>query len=226
MNYKPTTFKSLTFGLIVFFSIQSFAQDLTAIGEKTDSLSKSSIRAKNIIMIGAGSSLLNDKKIIPEIENFIQIQYKRFLTPNLNINGNLKKFDIEDYSFETEGFLSGDLNLEWYVFPNNKLTPYLFIGAGILTSNDFNDQNYKVQGGLGLDYLITNSIAITGSIETNYVYDEQNGSLLMQGVNELYFNALIGLNFYIGSKTSKSSSKKIDDNNQTSTINSNLIGMN
>lgn len=225
MIIKPTTTRAVILGLMVLLSMQCFAQELTTVGEKTDSLSNSSIRAKNVIMIGAGSSLLNNEKIIPEIENFFQIQYKRFMTSNLNINGNLKKFDIEDFGFETEGFLSGDLNLEWYVFPDNKLTPSVFIGAGILTSNDFNDQNYKVQGGIGLDYLITNSIAIAGSIETNYVYDEQKGSIIMQGIDELYFNAVIGLHFYIGCRNKSNSSKKIKSN-QTSTINSNLIGVN
>lgn len=223
---KPTTIKPVILGLMLLLSAQCLAQDLLKIGEQTasDSLSSSNLRAKNIIMLGVGSALVNGDTASPEYENFIQIQYKRFITSYLNINGSLKKFDIKNYDFDTNGFLSGDLNLEWYVLPNRKLSPYVFLGAGILASNDFEDQNYKVQGGFGLDYLITNNIAITGSIEANYVYDEQKGSLLMQGIDELYFNALLGLHFYIGSK--KSASLKKTKENQSSTINSNLIGMN
>jgi len=222
---KPTTMRPVILGLMLLLSVQCIAQELATVGEKSTSDSLSSLRPKNIIMVGFGSTLLNTEKISPEVENFIQIQYKRFITSNLNINGNLKKFDIEDYDFETIGFLSGDLNVEWYVFPNHKFTPYIYVGAGILTSNDFNDQNYKVQGGLGIDYLITNKIALTASIESNYVYDEQKGSQIMLGIDELYFNALVGLNFYIGCGNSSSSSNKIKQN-QTSIINSNPIEVN
>jgi curli production assembly/transport component CsgG len=223
---KPTKQKLVILSVMILLSLQCFSQELTAIGEKpvTDSLSKPSIRAKNIIMIGAGSTLLNGNVNSPDYENFIQIQLKRFVSSNLNINGNLKKFDLKDYNFETNGFLSGDLNVEWYVFPYNKLTPYIYLGAGILTSNNFEDQNYKTQGGLGLDYLITNKIAITGSVEANYIYDEQKGSQLMQEADQLYFNALVGLHFYIGSK--KSSSAQKVKQNQASVINSNPIEIN
>ena len=74
-----------------------------------------------------------------------------------------------------------------------------------------------------VDYLITDKIALTGSIEANYVYDEQKGSKIMQEVNQLYVNALIGLHFYIGSHTSSSLQKV--KKNQTSIIDSNSIGL-
>ena len=223
---KPTTIKRSISCVMILLSLQCLAQELTTVGEKpiSDSISKSSIRAKNIIMLGAGSTLLNRDIITPDIENFIQIQYKRFITPNLNINGNLKKFDIENYDFDTNGFLSGDLNLEWYVFPSHKLSPFVYLGAGILASNDYKDQNYKVQGGLGVDYLILDKLAIVASIEADYIYDEQKGSQLLQEADQLYFNALIGLHFYIGN--SKSTQSQKINKNQASIINSNPIEVN
>lgn len=223
---KFTTKKCFILMAIVLLSIQSIAQELITVGETpiADSLSKSSLRTKTIIMVGVGSTLLNGDINAPDYENFIQLQLKRFITPNLNINGNLKKFDIKNYDFDTQGFLSGDLNIEWYMFPNNKLTPYIFVGAGILTSYNFKDQNYKTQGGFGLDYLLTNKIAITASIEANYIYDEQKGSQLMQEADHLYFNALIGLHFYIGN--TKSSTRKRMKRNETSIIDSNQIEIN
>jgi curli production assembly/transport component CsgG len=223
---KPTTKKCLVLLAVLILSIQSFAQELTTVGETpvADSLSKSSLRSKTIIMVGVGSTLLNGDLNSPDYENFIQLQLKQFITHNLNINGNLKKFDIKTYDFKDNGFLSGDLNVEWYVFPNHKLTPSVYVGAGILTSNNLEDQNYKIQGGLGLDYLITNKIAVAASLETNYIYDEQKGSQLLQEANHLYFNALLGLHFYLGN--SKSTTTKKSKKNQVSIINSNLIGSN
>ncbi|WP_040251343.1 hypothetical protein [Psychroserpens mesophilus] len=223
---KPTRIKRSISCVLILLSLQCFTQELTTVGEKpiSDSILKSSIRAKNIIMFGVGSTLLNRDVITPDIENFIQIQYKRFITPNLNINGNLKKFDIKNYDFDSNGFLSGDLNLEWYVFPSHKLSPFGYLGAGILASNDYQDQNYKVQGGLGIDYLLLAKLAIVASIEADYIYDEQKGSQLLQVADQLYFNALIGLCFYIGN--SKSNKLQKVKKNHTSIINSNPIEVN
>lgn len=220
------TIKSLVLIILVSISVQGFSQELTSTADKpvSDSISNSSLRTKNIMMLGVGSTLLNRDIIAPETENFIQIQLKHFIFNSINVNGNLKKFDIQNYDFDTNGFLSGDLNIEWYISQHRKLSPFIYLGAGILTSYDFEDQNYKVQSGLGLDYLIANKIAIAVSVEANYIYDEQKGSQLLQNADHLYFNALLGLHFYFGNiKSNKSKKLKA---NQTSVILSNPIEFN
>jgi len=177
-------------------------------------------RSRNVIMLGAGSTLVNGDLNAPEYENFFQLQYKRFIHQNLNISGNLKKFDIENYDFDTNGFLSGDINLEWYVLPTNRFSPYLFLGIGILTSNDFKDQNYKAQGGIGVEFLITNCLAVSASAEANYIYDAQKGSQLLQEADNAYYNALIGVHIYFGDQQV---SKKKKREGKASVIDSNLI---
>ena len=67
---KSTTKKRLILMAIVLLSIQSIAQELTTIGETpiADSLLTSNLRAKTVIMVGAGSTLLNRN-----INLFVQI---------------------------------------------------------------------------------------------------------------------------------------------------------
>lgn len=228
---KTTCINYLVLCLVFLFTVDSFAQELLDIGEKpvSDTLQIASLRSKNAISFGAGSTLLNGDFNTPEYENFLGLQLKRFITKNLVVSGNIKKFDIKNYDFDENGFLSGDLNLEWYLLPKNKLTPYLYVGPGLLISNDFKDKNYKVQGGLGLDFLINNYIGIVASIEANYIYDEQNGSQLLQEAEGLYYNATIGIQFYFGNRKTSSSSKNSKKKKtmiEESTIESQWIGEN
>lgn len=227
---KPITIKCLLSIVFIIISISSFGQGLMDIGEKpaNDPSSQSLLRSKNTIMLGAGSTLLNGELSTPDFENFLTLQLKRFITHNIVIIGNIKKFDITDYGFKEEGFLSGDLNVEWYLMPNQKFTPFVFAGPGLLISNDFNDKNYKVQGGAGLEYLLNHNLAIVGSLEVNYIYDEQKGSLLLQEVNSLYYNATIGIQFYFGNRYNSTPGKsKIKlSKDQPSVIKSNSIGFN
>ena len=100
----------------------------------------------------------------------VLINFKPNIPPEIRfkaISGNIKKFDIKDYGFKEQGFLSGDLNVEWFVMPNEKFTPFVYAGPGLLISNDFNDKNYKLQGGAGLEYLFNPNMAVVGSLEVN-----------------------------------------------------------
>ncbi|WP_040282466.1 hypothetical protein [Psychroserpens damuponensis] len=218
----------------LLLTVNSYAQELLDIGEKSasESLLSTALRSKTAISIGVGSTLLNGDFKTSDYENFLEFQLKQSVTSKLIISGNLKKFDVKNYDFDKYGFLSGDLNLEWYMLPNNKLTPYLYAGPGLLISNDFDDKNYKVQGGIGLDYLINNWLGIVASIEANYIYDEQNGSQLLQKADGLYYNANIGLQFYFGngtyatrgSKRKKRRKKEKTIKEKSSIIESNWIG--
>lgn len=210
----------LRISVIILFTIVSQATLAQQENSNNDFGSKYNTRNNNMVSISIGSMLLNGDFKKPEYENYLQLQFKRFIIPSLNINGNIKKFDIEDYAFKEKGFLSGDLNLEWCIMPQSKFAPQLYIGAGILSTNNFEDQNYKIQGGLGLEYLITSQLALASSLEINYVYDEQKGSNLMQQIDDMYYNLSIGLCFYFGDKSSKI--KKIKEG-QSTIINTNLI---
>jgi hypothetical protein len=226
---KTTCIGCLVFCLVLLFTVDSFAQGLLDIGEKpaSDSLAVTSLRSKNAISFGAGIALLNSDFSASDYENFIALQFKQFVTSKLAISGNLKKFDIENYDFKDNGFFSGDLNAEWYLFPNKEITPYFYAGPGLLISNDFEGKNYKVQGGVGLDFLINDWISVVGSLEVNYIYDVQNGSQLLQEAGGLYYNANVGILFYFGKGTSpnkKVAKKEKTGKQESSIIESNWIG--
>jgi curli production assembly/transport component CsgG len=202
--------KCLIINILLLFSVNLFSQGLLDIGEKTsaDSIVTLALRKNNAIKIGAGNMLMKGDFNTIKYERFLELQLTRFISPKIAFSGNLKKFNVENYDFENQGFLSGDLNLGWCILPEEKFSPFVFAGAGILTSNDFKDKNYKVQGGLSLEYLITKRIALVVSIEANYVYDEQKGSLLLQQVEGTYYNAKLGVQFYFGNKHNSKVKKK------------------
>lgn len=220
-----TTFvKIFILQAFILLSVNATAQELYDYGEQPvkDSLSSTTLRPNMSILIGAGSAFVN-----PDYENFLELQLKSFITSQIVVSGNFKKFDVGNYDFKDQGFLSGDLNAEWFISPEKKITPFIYAGPGILISNDFDDKNYKVQGGVGLDVLINDWISIMGALEANYIYDEQKGSQLLQEVDGLYYNLTIGVQFYFGNRNTSSSrntkkkKEKIED--QTSTIQTNWI---
>lgn len=221
---KTKFLKCAFFTVSVLCSLGSFAQELLDIGKKTesDSISALILRPNNAISVSAGSTLTNGDFSNPVFENFLALELKRFLLPQVALSGNIKKFDIENYDFEDQGFLSGDFNVEWCMFPKDKFSPFIYAGAGLLFSNDFKDENYKIQGGIALEMLLTRVFAIVGKAEANYIYDEQKGSQLLQEADGLYYNASIGLRFYFGqsdySKTKKRVSKKDESEIKTNTI--------
>lgn len=221
---KTEFLKCAIFCYAILSSINSFSQELLELGEKTetDSIAALILRPKSAITIGVGSTLINGDFSNPDFENFLTLQLRRFVIPQIALSGNIKKFDIKNYDFEDQGFLSGDLNIEWCILPKQNFSPYIYAGVGILVSNDFEDQNYKVQGGIALEMLLTKVFSVIGQIEANYIYDEQKGSRLLQEADGLYYNATFGLRYYFGQNGFSKAKKRVSRNDK-SEIDSNTI---
>lgn len=224
------TLKCLLFLAFLLFTMGINAQELLDINEglTEDAPYESLLRPKNSVSLGAGSALINGEISTPDYENSFKLQLNRFITQSIVISGNIKKFGIQDYGFKEIGFLSGDVNAEWYVLPNRKFTPIVYTGPGLLVSNNFKDENYKVQGGIGLEYLLHQNWAVVGSLEANYIFDEQVNSQLLEEANSVYYNASIGIQFYFGNRTTSTQRKPRGtiSNVKPTVINSNLIGTN
>ena len=192
----------------------------TVIGiDQSSTFQTNALRGKNIVMPGGGFSLINGDYQNPVYENFGQIGYKRFLNNSFNVNVNYKKhyLDFDQQEFSDNGFMSFDLNVEYYILPYNKLTPYIYLGSGLVLSNDFDDANNKFQGGLGVEYLVADKIALTLLADGNYILNQDDETIAFQNVDDLYLGAALGIHFYFG-KSSNATKRK------TSKIAKNLDG--
>jgi len=177
------------------------------------------VRGKNVISAAVGTSLINGDYNGPLFEIFSHIGYKRFLGSYININFGFQKFNLAYKDVFNEGYMSFDMNLEMNLFPRNIFTPFLFAGGGINASNFFNRTDPKVQGGGGLELLVTESIGIKLFAEYNYLFIDDIDGRISGEANDVYWRMAFGVNFYFGKRSGR---RKIDKNTPT-VINSNPI---
>jgi len=165
-------------------------------------------RGKNVISPSAGSSFINGDYANPKYENYGQLGFKRFINSHVNLNLNYRKFNLDSKSLFDNGFMAFDLNIEYYVFPEKSFSPYVFLGGGMILSNEFKDPNNKIQAGFGLEYLFSRQIGLTLMTNGNYHFINEIDPLIYPDVDEFYLSAGIGLNFYFDSIFNKTRSKQ------------------
>ena len=197
--------------IFLFFSSNSFAQKQDSITTKSLKLSRfgNEIRGKNALSLGAGTSVMNGDLSNPKFEIYSHIGYKRFLGSAVAINLGYHKFNLAFEDVFNEGFMSFDLNLEWYVSPYRTFTPFIFAGGGYHAANYFETTETKIQGGAGFEYLLTERIGIKLFGDYNYMFTDEVDGLVFGESDDAYWRIALGLNIYFGNylKPSKLASK-------------------
>jgi len=145
----------------------------------------------------------------PMFEIYSHIGYKRFLGSSVAINLGYHKFNLAFEDTFNEGFMSFDLNLEWYVSPYNTFTPFIFAGGGYHAANYFETTETKAQGGIGLEYLMTERIGLKLFADYNYMFTDNVEGLVFGESDDTYWRVAIGLNIYFGKFLENKLAKKI-----------------
>ena len=93
------------------------------------------------------------------LEIYSHFGYKRHFTPYLAVDFGYHKFNLAFIDTYNEGFMSFDLNAEVLLIPHERFSPYIFAGVGYNASNHFKESSPKAQGGIGLEYVVSNKFA-------------------------------------------------------------------
>lgn len=160
-------------------------------------------RTDNVLHGSIGAARINGDYIKPELNLNYRLGYKRYLTSHFNLSLNANKFNLSNKNIFDKSFVSIDANVEYTVLPFDKLTPYVYAGGGTNISNDFNRLNPKLQAGMGLEYLVTERIGITGYAENNFVFSDAVDGLVRGNKDDMYWRFGVGLNLYIGNYNTK-----------------------
>lgn len=209
---STTFFKRFFFlGFILCFVNHSFSQKQDSLSVQSLKISKfgKDVRGKNALSLGVGTSVMNGDLLNPMFEIYSHAGYKRFLGSSVAINLGYHKFNLAFEDTFNEGFMSFDLNLEWYVSPYNTFTPFLFAGAGYHAANYFETTETKVQGGLGLEYLMTERIGLKLFADYNYLFVDDVEGLVFGESDDAYWRVAIGINIYFGKFLENKLAKKI-----------------
>lgn len=191
------------FIIVIVSSIgfQSFAQDLNDIPEPKTKFYE--LRGTNAFDVALGTSVINGDFVDPMFEIYSHFGYKRHLSPYLALDFGYHKFNLAYIDVYNEGFMSFDLNVELLLSPHKRFSPYLFAGAGYNASNHFKETATKVQGGIGLETIVSNNFALKLYTDYNYTSSDTLDGIEAGESDDTYFRIAFGVNFYFGGAEKK-----------------------
>lgn len=153
-------------------------------------------RSKNAFSIGLGTAIIDGDFANPEAEFMGRVEYKRFFKPYFNLNASYTKFNLANKNALNEGFMSFDLNGEFILLPHDKLTPFVYGGAGLHSANYFESRALKLQLGGGLEYLLNKKMGIKLFAEDNFTFSDELDGQVSGKRDDFYWRIGLGLNIY------------------------------
>ena len=95
-------------------------------------------------------------------------------------------------------FIYTDAYFEYYVLPHDKLTPYFSFGSGILSSYNINDISFKMQYGLGVEYLANKKLGFRLYADKNHLFTDKIDNKIYGNDNDAYWTFGVGMNLFLG----------------------------
>ena len=194
------------FWRLIFITLLFIISNYSAAQAQEDVFAKASkrlihqndLRGKNAFSVGIGTSIMNGDFNNPISELYYHVGYKRFLGSSFAINFGFHKFNLAFKDVFNEGFMSYDVNLEWYLSPAKKLSPFVYGGAGYHAANYFETNEVKLQCGVGFEYLLTERVGMKFFGDYNRLKTDDVEGLIFGKSDDTYWRFAIGLNIYFG----------------------------
>ncbi|MDX1774042.1 MAG: Curli production assembly/transport component CsgG [Oceanihabitans sediminis] len=178
-------------------------------------------RGNNVLTGGLGASLISNGEAGGSYGFYGQLGYKQHVTPYLNFNLTFNAFSLEYDKKLNKSFMSLDLNLESVLMPDSFITPYVYLGGGMKTTDKFSEKGLKVQGGFGGEYMLKHGFGIKVFAEYNHTFLVHFDERIFGESNVSFWRVGLGINYYLG-KTRITKKQRISDDEPT-IINSNPI---
>ncbi|PKD19615.1 hypothetical protein APR41_03135 [Salegentibacter salinarum] len=154
--------------------------------------------------VSLGASLLSADFSKNYLAPQLTIDYKNHIYRGLALQLSGSVFELNGGAAFTETFGSLGAGLNYTVLPNDKLTPFVQAGAGVLSRlseieiSDAKSNFFKLQYGLGMEYLITDNLGLKGFATHNITLSDELDYTINGTRDDHYFNFGIGVNFYLG----------------------------
>lgn len=161
-------------------------------------------RKKMALSIGTSSLLYKGDYPDPAFRTGLDLGLMYSNKPNFSFSANygFSKLYTERYYQAKVTYLEGNIN--YRLLPYDKLSPFLFGGAGVITENrdgrfDFSSDWYsKMHGGFGIEYLMKDRVGLSLSGDYNYLFSDQFDQIEQGKYNDLFWKVNLKLNFYFG----------------------------
>ncbi|WP_281323790.1 CsgG/HfaB family protein [Flavobacterium sp. IMCC34518] len=164
-------------------------------------------RGKVGFEIDGGTAYIDGDYVNPVPKPLVKASVKYFFTPNFSINGAASVFRVGNKDRLDVGYGSIDINLNFLILPFDSFSPFVYVGTGTFFNSAYENIQGKIQGGLGLEYLITNNLGINAYSEFNMCFSD-NVDYMKAGKRDDYFYCFgLGLSYYLPQRISKRISK-------------------
>jgi curli production assembly/transport component CsgG len=168
---------------------------------------------KSSIGVSLGGNLISGDYSGEEIGPVVRVDYSAKLSKFFFLNFAGSAFELSNGDRFSESYAGLDLNAGFMVLPNDKLTPYIFGGAGYIFNlggdipDGFDSSYFKTQYGIGLEYLISQKLSLKAFAEHNISFSDDLDYVDQGKRNDHYFNFGVGLNFNLGSNGNEKSNQ-------------------
>lgn len=153
-------------------------------------------RAKYGLDLAAGAALIQGDYSNPVLKPALRAGLRYYILPAFNINSSANLFWIANKNKFEEAQVSFDLNFEVVILPNDQLTPFLYLGGGFGTTTTYDTPYWKIQSGVGLEYLMTDNFGLRTFAEVNLTQSDKLDEVVAGVRDDNYWRFGIGVTYY------------------------------
>ncbi|WP_272149992.1 CsgG/HfaB family protein [Tenacibaculum aiptasiae] len=144
-----------------------------------------------------GASRISGDYASPTYQFGFDLKFKyMFKDPKFNFWATIGRFELDNKRTFHEAFITSGLNLEYIILPYEKFTPYIYGGIGSISRENLEDTFFKFQGGVGVEYLITNKVGLFVNGEYNMLLSDNLDRQIVGEKNDLVWRFGAGINVY------------------------------
>jgi len=123
---------------------------------------------------------------------------KYFFDPKFNVELSAAAYRFENEHIFSRSFVSPELNVEYFMLPKYKFSPFVFAGVGAMFSTE--PVRYKTQFGGGFEYLVLKKLGVRISSQYDIGFTDDWDLLVNGKRTDHAFRFGLGLNLYLGNK--------------------------
>ncbi|WP_340198992.1 CsgG/HfaB family protein [Ascidiimonas sp. W6] len=153
-------------------------------------------RSKNAVGIAAVGSLIDGDFGDAQLQSGVSLNYKRKILKGFYLSGETGLFSLKNENVFSNSFLSLGLDAVYIVLPYDRFSPYITAGTGVFGTTNFDDITFKVQYGLGLEYMAAKNLGVKLYGEQNISLDDTLDGLDRGKRNDFFWRFGLGINYY------------------------------
>ena len=157
-------------------------------------------RAKFGVNLDVGGSLIQGDYPSPVLKPALRAGMRYFILPTFSINTSVNLFWMKNKNKFEDAHTSFDLNTEVLFLPYDRLTPFFYIGTGLGATSSYESPYFKIQSGLGVEYLATDNLGIRMLGEINLTQSDKIDNITSGIRDDNYWRFFISVNYYFPRK--------------------------